>query len=214
MDSSYDKVNARASLERLIGEGKDEADAQLHNLTRDPEWKDSIRIKRFANPETWRLVRADDDMKLTDEEMVFTVYGAIVKKDFPPLRGGGKASEEMRLKYMKQSVKLDRLGTPEFEAAIAAAGEVCRYFDREFPEGQLEQWSHQHEGHEIKVLDIANRMFTPMSETTTADEHIPFDKASDPRGISIDAVSRGFKRTEDNIVEYATARTTLEGKRV
>ncbi|KAG6913897.1 hypothetical protein DXG01_003650 [Tephrocybe rancida] len=197
-----------------MAECKEEGEAQLHKLINDPEWKETMKIKRLENPETWCLVRVDDDMKITDEEMVFTVYGSIVKKEFLPLRGGGKVSDEIRLRFMKQAVKLDGLGTSEFEAAIAAASEICGFFDRLFPEGQLENWSLQHVGQQTKVLDIANRTFTPIAETMNTDLHVPFDKEFDPRGISIGAIGKGFKRIEDNMVEYASAKTTLEGKRL
>ncbi|KAG6839481.1 hypothetical protein C0991_002208 [Blastosporella zonata] len=89
MDARYDVENAKQALEHAIAGASDE-EKHLHNLLKDVKWKDKVAIKRVSHPTSWRLLYVDEKGGLTDNEPVFTVYGAIAKKDLPPLKPTGR----------------------------------------------------------------------------------------------------------------------------
>lgn len=94
---------------------------------------------------------------------------------------------------------------------MAAAKTVYKAFDREFKEGELEEWSEEMSDEGNKILYANNRVFTPAKDSDKREVHIPFEKDTDPNGFLEKIARGGFKRTSDNVVEYAQARITLEG---
>ncbi|KAF8061874.1 hypothetical protein FPV67DRAFT_1669824 [Lyophyllum atratum] len=212
MESGYDKASAKETIERMMEEGKTEDETHLHELLKDPEWIEGIRIKEIVKDKVFGLVYADAKGCSTNEECVFTVYGAITKKDLPPLKMGIKKLDKAKVRFLKQSIRLEGLGSDQFQDAIAAAGAVWELFDRVFEEGTLEKWKDGLAGEKDKVLDIANLLVTNAKDGTEQD-HIPFDTNSDPLGVMDSLLQKGYVRTEDNVVQYSEGKGGIDGKR-
>ncbi|KAG6893935.1 hypothetical protein C0995_015577 [Termitomyces sp. Mi166 len=86
-------------------------------------------------------------------------------------------------------------------------------FDRAFKVDELERWTEDISDDNRKILSTANRMFTPLRDTDRRDVHVPFDRDIDPDG-GLERIARnGFKRTADNIVEYAQEKTLIDGSK-
>lgn len=56
---------------------------------KNPEWKSTVVVRQYESPKIWRILLADQDGKVTNEEAIFTVYGAIADIDLPPFKIGG-----------------------------------------------------------------------------------------------------------------------------
>lgn len=54
-----------------------------YQTTKTPNWMNMIKVEKFENPRSWRLVHKDDDG--LKEEIVFSVQGIITDKSLPPL---------------------------------------------------------------------------------------------------------------------------------
>ncbi|KAG6905026.1 hypothetical protein DXG01_005545 [Tephrocybe rancida] len=212
MEANYDKEKARECLERLIGEGKQEDEVCLHHLLEEPEWFETVRIKELVKDKVFSLVHSGADGQASDEECVFTVYGAMTKKDLPPLKTSMKNINGAKAKFLKQHVRLDGLGTPEFTSAIGTIQGICKVFDRIFEEGELEQWKDGLSVDENKQLDMSSKLFTPASDARGA-QHVPFDTSSDPSGVMDAFLQKGYIRTEDNVVQFSEGKLGLEGKK-
>ncbi|KAG6819419.1 hypothetical protein H0H93_012043 [Arthromyces matolae] len=184
--------------------GESDNEILLAALVNESRWTDAIQIKEIERPQSWRLVRLDTDNVVTEEELVFTVYGVIKAMDLLPFKMNAKLSGK-RIKYLKQSVQLEGLGTKQFEDAVRAASIVCNHFASEFAEGRLEQWEDAYAGHQEKYLNIANRIFTPVDELGPDEVHQPLPKELDPYNVTDKVVQKGFAVTEDNTVQYSRA---------
>ncbi|KAG6906957.1 hypothetical protein DXG01_011186, partial [Tephrocybe rancida] len=212
MDAAYDKEKAKQILERLVGEASTEDETCLNDLLKDPEWFESVHIKELTKDKAYGLVCADSQGQPTDEECVFTVYGALAKKDLLPLKLGVRQLDAGRVRFLKQFFRLDGLGTQQFCAAIEATTAVCELFNRVFEEGTLEHWKDGLPGDEDKLLDMSNKIVTQTAEAHDQ-EHVPFEASNDPAGVMEALLQKGFIRTEDNIVQYSEGKLGLEGKR-
>ncbi|KAG6818509.1 hypothetical protein H0H93_004406 [Arthromyces matolae] len=213
MDHLYDKERASEALERLVEESKKSDDSPLHSLLNDPEWHDRFVVAEMNKPKAWRLVRADEDGNATDEEIVFTVYGALAEFDLPPFAKAFRGSPDIgKFKYLKQYVKIDGLGIKSSLDSISAAIEIRGLYDRSFQANKLDAWtSGTKETSEGFTFDIANRLFTPVNDTADNDPHVPFQKEVDPHGVLELMVAEGLKHTEDNNVRYAKGKLMLDG---
>ncbi|GLB43026.1 hypothetical protein LshimejAT787_1204750 [Lyophyllum shimeji] len=212
METGYDKEQAKKTIERLMEEGKAEDEKCLHELLKEPEWLDSVRIKEIVKDKAFSLVYADDKGHATDEECIFTVYGALSKKDLPPLKLAVKQLDQSKLRFLKQSIRLDGLGMTQFRDAVDAAAAVCDLFDRVFEEGALERWKDGLLGDEEKLLDMSNKLVTHVNDAI-GQQHIPFDSGIDPLGVMDSLLQKGYIRTEDNMVQYSEGKRGPDGKR-
>ncbi|KAF8059501.1 hypothetical protein FPV67DRAFT_1784357 [Lyophyllum atratum] len=212
MESAYNKDSAKQSIDRLADEGQKEDETCLHGLLKDPEWFEGVRIKEVVKDKVFALVIADDNGNPTEDECIFTVYGAISKKDLPPLKAGVKQIDQGRIKFLKQAIRLDGLGSERFKDAVVAAGAVWNLFDRVFEEGVLESWKDGLAGEDNNLMDMSNLLVTSV-KAGTGQQHIPFDAGSDPHAVMDSLIQKGYMRTEDNIVQYSESKVGLGGKR-
>ncbi|KAG5649496.1 hypothetical protein H0H81_003471, partial [Sphagnurus paluster] len=93
------------------------------------------------------------------------------------------------------------LGTDTFRQSITTATEIYGAFNCYFQEGIMNSWS---EALNVATgaLTISNRYLTATEDTSSL-EHIPFDKAVDPKGYLSEIVKRShYIHTDDNVVEY------------
>ena len=92
---------------------------------------------------------------------------------------------------------------------------VYRHFDRQFPEGILENWTPTWSTNQgFDSIDISNRYLTPLKDVSGL-ESIPFHKGVDPRGI-LQNMAKGngsttHVHTEDNQVQYFSTKRDAEG---
>ncbi|KAF8067556.1 hypothetical protein FPV67DRAFT_1669440 [Lyophyllum atratum] len=212
MEPAYSKDSAKQSIERLTDESKNEDETCLHDLLKDPKWFESVRIKEAVKEKVFALVHADDKGNPTDEECILTVYGALTKKELPPLKIGLKNLDQGKIRFLKQAISLDGLGSDRFKDAVVAAGAVWELFDRVFEEGVLESWKDGLAGEGNKHLDMSNMLVTNIKDGSEQ-QHIPFDAGSDPHSVMDSFLKKGYVRTEDNVVQYSEAKGCLEGKR-
>ncbi|KAG6849836.1 hypothetical protein H0H93_004520 [Arthromyces matolae] len=197
-------------LSQLIAEETRIGDVGLHTLAKLPSWQESAAVKECTLPKTWRLMESEADGKPTDEELVFTVYGELTDHNLPPFNKSTlNVRDKTRLKYIKQSVEIDGLKTLEYENARNAMRSIHAMFDRAFKEGVLEDLS---DGTDRDTISAANRLLTPLRDAPTTEAHIPHDNYSDPDGALESLVCQGFKRTEDNIVNYIMKKRGYDGK--
>ncbi|KAG6836455.1 hypothetical protein H0H93_007836 [Arthromyces matolae] len=157
-----------------------------------PLWRDATAVKEYAHPKVWRLMESDPAGDPTDEEIVFTIYGAL-------------SEDKKKVKYLKQSLTLEGYDTQEFRDALTATKSIHAMFDRFFKEGQLEAIT------DVDTISAANRLLTPSKDTSGDDVHIPYDKESDPEGLLEELAREGFKRTDDNIVNFIQRRKNQDG---
>jgi hypothetical protein len=114
-----------------------------------------------------------------------------------------------RFKYLRQAITLTGLGSPSFDDAVASAQEIYLLFQRQFPEGKLQNWSSS-TFRDYPTLELSNRYFTPKKDALNM-EHLPFHKTVDPHGI-LEAMAReGYKHTEENAVSYYARRIDDKG---
>ncbi|KAG6836084.1 hypothetical protein H0H93_011535, partial [Arthromyces matolae] len=172
----------------------------------ESRWTEAVTIKEIEQPQSWRLVRVHENGTATDEEVVFTVYGMLKAMDLLPFKINTKISGK-RIKFLKQSVQLEGLGSRQFCDAMEGAKIVCQHFASEFAEGRLERWEDAYAGQEEQQLNLANRIFTPLEELGEDDRHQPLGKELDPYNVTDKIVQKGFAVTDDNIVQYSRAVT-------
>ncbi|KAG6905035.1 hypothetical protein DXG01_005492, partial [Tephrocybe rancida] len=178
----------------------------------EAEWSEGVKIKEIAKDKVYGLVYTDDHGQMTDVECVFTVYGAISKKDLPPLKTSVKQLDAGRLRFLRQWIRLDGLGTEHFKDAVEAAASVCELFDRAFEEGALEKWKETLTGNKDKLLDMSSKLVTHVDKAN-GQCHIPFDSSANPSGVMESIIQKGFIHTEDNVVQYSEGKGGLDGKR-
>ena len=116
----------------------------------------------------------------------------------------------VKIRYLKQGVKLAGLGTPTFNEALKAIDEIYDLFDRHFPEDMLEIIS---TGDSLNpTLDSSNRLVTPKRDAPNA-VHRQFTNAVDDNGALEHAVKNGdFIHTDDNCVLYYRTEKDTKGE--
>jgi hypothetical protein len=105
-----------------------------------------------------------------------------------------------RYKYLKQSLSITGMGSPTFEEALKSLNECHGQFQRQFPDGRLQNWvgaTYKDYG----ALDVSNQYLTPKGDST-ATEHVPFSKSVDPYGILETMAEADYVRSEENEVYY------------
>lgn len=92
---------------------------------------------------------------------------------------------------------------------------IHKYFDRQFPEGLLDNWSPSTHSNNssLESLDTSNRYLTPLKDVSGLVESVPFHKGVDPRNILSDMAKNTHIHTEDNYVEYFSTHRDSDGQR-
>ncbi|KAG6916518.1 hypothetical protein DXG01_006519 [Tephrocybe rancida] len=187
MDGAFDIAGAKVALEHL---SKESGDGQLYGL-----------------PNASRLLKAPKEGDTANEEAVFTLQGVITGKDLPLLSNTPPAG---RIRFLKQSMKLSRLGTQAFANTVSTIAHIHGLFDRSFSDGQLQEWISS-DG-EDGVLDFVNQYFTPASDVSPGEKHVPFEEGLDPASILNALSKKGFVRMDDNIVTYLEKKVNSSGE--
>ena len=121
-----------------------------------------------------------------------------------------------RYRYLRQGVILTGFQSPTFMQAAEAVRDIHSHFDREFPEGCLEQHSKDmEEPEDVDQIGMWNRYFTPAREAKGT-QAIAFLPGVDPtgilRGMAQEDGNCTYVHTEDNQVQYYTTRRDNAGE--
>ncbi|KAF8871877.1 hypothetical protein BD779DRAFT_1449286, partial [Infundibulicybe gibba] len=155
-------------------------------------------VERTEQPQTWRLLGEGVDGEPV-EELVFTIAGILSEVDLPPVEEKPSVMPR-KYRFLRQGVVITGLGSPTFEAAVDLTRDIYEVFQREFPEGKLEEWDiPRFQGN--AALPFSNRYLTPTRDAPNM-VHIPFDASIDPHGYLESMVKHGYVRGEENVVEY------------
>jgi len=103
------------------------------------------------------------------------------------------------------------MGSPTFEEAVKSAYELYQRFQRQFPDGKLENWNTMMYK-EHYSLDASNRYFTPKRDALTM-EHVPFSKVVDPNGVLEEMARMDYIHGEENEVQYYICQSDGDGKK-
>ncbi|PBK80325.1 hypothetical protein ARMGADRAFT_949743, partial [Armillaria gallica] len=149
------------------------------------------------------------------EEMVFTVTGAIMHMNLPPIErdpvschpcSGSAAlthnSSGMRekLRFLSQSITITGFNSMTFDDAINALKEIQHTGEWEFHQGQLLKWTpNQLQGYD--VLELLNRYLRSQSKTER-ETGILIDNNVDPKGILARLAGNTMVHTKENVVRY------------
>jgi hypothetical protein len=101
------------------------------------------------------------------------------------------------------------MGSPTFEEVLTSMKECYGRFERQFPDGQLEDWvgaTYKDYG----ALNILNRYLTPRRDAP-ASEHIPFNKSVDPYGILEKMAKPDYVHSDENEVYYYVCLSDEDG---
>ncbi|KAG6820061.1 hypothetical protein H0H93_005901 [Arthromyces matolae] len=185
----------------------------ITNAEQDAMWRDKLFVQECDNPKAWRLAVEDEKDHPTTKEFTFTVYGALAAHDLLPVTVSKRMRDSGKYQYLKQSVKIDGLGSEAFERAMAAGDLILDHFDRSFPEGKLEKGAFDSttQDGERQTIDISNRIFTPDKDCGPDDDHVSFGRDCDPVGAMQRICKLGFRRIEDNHVAFSEGRIDMLG---
>ncbi|KAK0445728.1 hypothetical protein EV421DRAFT_1902096 [Armillaria borealis] len=179
MDRFYDKEEAAQAIELLIKErcGKD-----AKHLSRIPKDPDVL-----------------DGSDGSQEEQVFTATGVIIAQDLPPVARESRISKD-KIRFLSQYVRISGMGSIAFEDTIIALKGIQQLGEREFQEGDLEEWTQfTMQGHD--VIEFSNRYFTPRSQAIDGDS-VRFPMDVDPNGVPQKMAGTQWIHAEDNEVRY------------
>ncbi|PBK69293.1 hypothetical protein ARMSODRAFT_843333, partial [Armillaria solidipes] len=111
--------------------------------------------------------------------------------------------------FLNQAVTITGLGSAMFRNAIESVKEVRSKAERDFWQGQLEDWKpDQFQGED--VLELSNRFFRPRRKSEQEDG-VPLTEDIDPNGVLARLAGTNLIHTEDNVVKYF--RGMLDGKK-
>ncbi|KAK0442212.1 hypothetical protein EV421DRAFT_1736443 [Armillaria borealis] len=131
MDQYYDVKLARPSVEELSEERVAKDAMHLSRLYRDMGVLGGVYIESDDGKQMWRLAKRDKDTG-ESEEMVFTATGMLAHMDLPPITRDDS-----------------------FDNTIKALKEIQRTGEREFHQGQLQEWTpSKFQGHD--AIEMSN----------------------------------------------------------
>ncbi|PBK65102.1 hypothetical protein ARMSODRAFT_978521 [Armillaria solidipes] len=186
MDRFYSKEDVRQTIESLTAEHVVKDKMHLSRVLKEHTIIRSATIQRDEDAGVWRIVcqNADDG---TLEEMVFTITGALMQKE--------------KTRFLSQSVQLVGLGSNMFDNVVAAIKEIQVMGEREFREGEMEEWKPTM-AKEFVTVDLTND-----------EEGIPISQDVNPAGILAKMAQHRWIHTEDNVVRYYRGTLDDEGKK-
>ncbi|KAG6850007.1 hypothetical protein H0H93_002625 [Arthromyces matolae] len=211
MDTMNTEHNQAAAtkLTMLIADEAKAGDVGLHVLPQLASWQGSIAVKEYMYPKIWRLVEKEETGIVTDEELVFSVYGSIQGHNLLPFNKSDLyMSDIKKIKYLKQTITINGLGGDEMKEAWNAMRMIHGVFDRTFKQGQLEDL---YKEDDYTTINAANRLMTPSKDTDQP--HVPYESHSDPDGMLESIARQGFRRTEDNIVNFVKVESKHDGSK-
>ncbi|KAK0493394.1 hypothetical protein EDD18DRAFT_1356832 [Armillaria luteobubalina] len=193
MDQFYDKGEAMRTVDSLTDERVAKDKQHLAGIHKDKKALQSMHIVYKENAQVWRLAKGE-------QEMVFTITGAIVTMDLPPII---KETLGMRdkLKFLSQSIMLTGCGSDRFKQVVVNLKEMWDRGEREFRQGQLMEWAPaQVQG--FNVIELSNRYFQRRTSASTQGDGICISRDMDPNGILRRLAGDRLEHMEDNEVKY------------
>ncbi|PBK63708.1 hypothetical protein ARMSODRAFT_1023898 [Armillaria solidipes] len=179
----------------------------LSRLYRDMGVLGGAYIESDDGEQTWQLAKRDKDTG-EGEEMVFTATGALAHMNLPPITRETTGLRE-KLRFLSQSITITGFSGQSFDNAIKALKEIQRTGEREFHQGQLQEWTpSKFQGHD--GIEMSNRYFRARSK----DEQeigTSLRQDVDPRGVLARLESSNMIYTEENDVKYY--RGLIEGSK-
>ncbi|KAG6904855.1 hypothetical protein DXG01_006706, partial [Tephrocybe rancida] len=171
------------------------------------EWNNEIEVEGLSSPTTWKLLKKGSPGDPA-KEVIFTVHGVIAGKDLPPVT---EAPPTGKIRYLKQSVKPVSLGTDTFADAARGVDTIREFFDRTFPEGQLQDGD---TGFDEPRIDTMNWYFVALDSVAPWEENCPFQQGVDPLEVLGSLRKKGYIHTGDNVVEYMEYKQGEGGKKL
>ncbi|KAK0224277.1 hypothetical protein IW262DRAFT_1459341 [Armillaria fumosa] len=208
MDRFYNKDNARRSIDALIANRICKDKYHLARLVKDNKAISDAYIKKDEDAGTWRIVRHGN--KGAVEEIVFTITGVINMLDLPPITREMRNQKE-KARFLSQTICLTGLGSKGFEDTVQAIKMVQQMGEREFKEGELEDWKLSVvQG--CKVVELSNQYFRPHM-ASNEEESVPFSTDVDLEGILGRLMQHKLMHMDDNIVSYFKGEIDDRGKK-
>ncbi|PBK62520.1 hypothetical protein ARMSODRAFT_1089102 [Armillaria solidipes] len=183
MDRFYDKEEAAQAIKLLIKErcGKDAK--HLSRIPKDPDVLDGVSVEKDDAENIWKLV--------------FTATGVIIAQDLPPVARESRISKD-EIRFLSQYVRISGMGSIAFEDTIIALKGIQQLGEREFQEGDLEEWTQfTVQGH--NVIEFSNQYFTPCSQAINGDS-VRFPMDVNPNGVPQKMAGMQWIHAEDNEV--------------
>ncbi|KDR70811.1 hypothetical protein GALMADRAFT_144305 [Galerina marginata CBS 339.88] len=198
MDEFYDRKEAAKLLENLM-EVVDES--SLSHLIEDSSKLDELSVICTDKPKSWNLVWQTKPVgDNVQDNMTITLKGILYAKNLPPFDNEQCPKNTSKYKYMRQHVEVVGMNVMNFNKAVENIGIIHGIFERQFPEGQLEQWTPKISC-EMLAVETSNRIFTPSYDTDQS-ASLPFPKSWDTSGKLRQAMSDKYCFCKDNIVNY------------
>ncbi|KAL0960763.1 hypothetical protein HGRIS_005785 [Hohenbuehelia grisea] len=204
MNLHYNKAIARDVVEREANGRNDDVAMkayQLCEMTKQPNWRESISVLKVDQPLSWRLIRLIDGGE--QEELTFNIQGVISNNHLPPFLINTRygVAGGSRIKFLKQGVAIVGLGDPNFDRALENMDRLINVLSRHVPDGRLlPAEGRSGEGDEAQV-DLINRYLTPRHEQPLGCE-VPFANGVDPKNILRALTGKEYFHGEDNQVAY------------
>ncbi|PBK92578.1 hypothetical protein ARMGADRAFT_930179 [Armillaria gallica] len=159
---------------------------------------DGVYVELDDGEQTWRLVKRDKETGKS-EEMVFTATSALVHMDLLPITRETMGMKE-KLRFLSQSIMITGFGRQSFDHAIKAIKEIQHTGEREFYQGQLQEWlPSKFQGH--NTIKMSNRYFRAQSKSEQ-EIGTPIGQDVDPRGVLAWLAGSNLIHMEENDVNY------------
>ncbi|KAL0566697.1 hypothetical protein V5O48_015311 [Marasmius crinis-equi] len=165
----------------------------------------------MGSPRALRLLKKDAG-GIEDEELVFTVQGALAKKELPPI--DKPLSQNTRLALLSQYISLCGLGSEVFDDAVKGLEIVEDQFRRNLDDNEMTDHVIVGAIRQHQTIDLANRYVTCKNATNGSAE-VELDNAVDPNGHIAKLILREdgkYVRTEENVVEFYERTRETDGR--
>ncbi|KAK0491719.1 hypothetical protein EDD18DRAFT_1358492 [Armillaria luteobubalina] len=203
MDQFYNALEASRTIDGLTAERV--AKDKYHLVgEQDAKLLHGVSVEYEADAQVWRLAKGED-------ELVFTITGAIASMDLPPITRETHSMRE-KLRFLSQSVTLTGCGGVEFEQIVANLKDIHARGEREFRQGQLLDWMPT-QVHGSNAIELSNRYFQRKTSSSTQSNGIQIGRNVDPNGILRKLAGDKLEHTEDNEVKYYQGVAEGEKKR-
>ncbi|KAK0492680.1 hypothetical protein EDD18DRAFT_1108686 [Armillaria luteobubalina] len=213
MDRFYNKDNARRSIDALITNRIRKDEYHLVRLVKGPgQDKNAISdtyIKKDDDAGTWRIVRHGNNEGAV-EEIVFMIMGVINTLDLPPITRETRNQKE-KARFLSQTIHLTGLGSEGFEDVVNVIKVVQQMGEREFKEGEVEDWKPSVvQGY--TVVELLNQYFRPRT-ASNEEESVPFSMDVDLEGILGRLMQHKLMHMDNNTVSYFKGEIDDRGKK-
>ncbi len=105
-----------------------------------------------------------------------------------------------KLRFLSQSVTITGVGSELFKESMEALKDLRQRGERDFKQGQLEEWRpEQFQGDD--AVELSNRYFTTRNRAVYQTS-VPITHVIDPNGVLRRVAGDNMVHTEDNVVKY------------